>query len=450
MSKGKTHILTGMISLLLILMLLLPATAFAAGAIDTDRAVSLRIDYQDGDTAISGARFDLYRVADVDRYARMTLTQEFEGYPIDFDDADQDSWQEMALTLKGYAKRDKLIPFVSGETDKDGILTFAESGDQPLMPGLYLVVGSRRSIGDDVYSAMPFMLFLPGMDESANEWDYAVSVSPKHEKEFNPSDDPDDRVITRKVIKVWDDEGYETIRPENVTVQLLCDGEIYDTVVLSQDNNWRYAWDHLSPDHEWLVVEKEIRNYAVTVSQTNSVFFVSNKYVVPITSVDPPIQKKITGDRPAEAAEFTFIMTAKNENTPMPEGSHDGVKTVTLKGAGSTEFGEIVFTEPGTYSYTIGEKDMGTAGYTYDTEVYTVTYEVTQENGELSIHRTMTDHTGAEIRVIEFNNVYRTPGEKLPQTGLLWWPVPVLAVAGLTLLLLGCVYRKENHDEENS
>lgn len=448
MSRGKRHILTGIISLFLLLMLV-PATVFAVGFIDTDRTVHLTIDYQDGDMAISSAHFDLYRVADVDRYAHMTLTEEFAGYPIDFDDADQDSWQEMALTLKGYAKRDHLAPLVSGETDENGVLTFAEDGKKTLKPGLYLVVGSRRSMGDGVYSATPFMLFLPNVDEVLNEWNYTVSVSPKHEKEFNPSDNPDDRVITRKVIKVWDDEGYETIRPEEVTVQLLCDGEIFDTVTLTQDNNWRYAWDNLSPDHEWLVVEKEIGNYTVTVSRTNSVFFISNKYVVPITSVDPPIQKKITGDRPDRMAEFTFVMTAQNENAPMPAGSSNGVKTVTMQGAGSTEFGEIIFTEPGVYRYTIGEKDTGTAGYTYDTEVYTLAYEVTQENGELSIQRTMTDHNGAQVRVIEFHNVYHTPGDKLPQTGLLWWPVPVLAVAGLALLVIGYLYHRGNQDEED-
>lgn len=449
MSRRIKHILTGFISLLLLLMLM-PTTVFAAGFIDTDRTISLTIDYQDGDIAISGARFDLYRVADVDRYTHMTLTEEFAGYPIVFDDADQESWQQMALTLKGYVKRDQLTPFVSGETAGDGVLTFGESEEKPLMPGLYLVVGSRRSIGDDVYSTAPFMLFLPGKDETLNAWDYTVSVLPKHEKEFNPADDPDDRFITRKVVKVWDDKGYETIRPESVTVQLLRDEEIADTVTLTQENNWRYAWDHLSPDHEWLVVEKEIKNYAVTVTQTNSVFFVSNKYVVPITSEDPPIQKKITGDRPARTAEFTFIMTAQSENAPMPAGSIDGEKTITIKGAGSTEFGAIIFTEPGTYSYAISEKNTGTAGYTYDKEMYTLTYEVTQKNGELSVQHTITDHAGAKVQVIEFNNVYHTPGDKLPQTGLLWWPVPILAVAGLTLLLLGCLYRKEKQDEEDS
>lgn len=39
------------------------------------------------------------------------------------------------------------------------------------------------------------------------------------------------------------------------------------------------------------------------------------------------------------------------------------------------------------------------------------------------------------------------PDEKLPQTGQLNWPVPLLAVAGLGLFLLGCVLRRKENDE---
>lgn len=38
-------------------------------------------------------------------------------------------------------------------------------------------------------------------------------------------------------------------------------------------------------------------------------------------------------------------------------------------------------------------------------------------------------------------------GDKLPQTGQLWWPVPVLALAGVLLLLMGWIRRKESRDE---
>lgn len=37
-----------------------------------------------------------------------------------------------------------------------------------------------------------------------------------------------------------------------------------------------------------------------------------------------------------------------------------------------------------------------------------------------------------------------TPGEKLPQTGQLWWPVPVLLAVGLLLVVLGLVRRRGN------
>lgn len=38
-------------------------------------------------------------------------------------------------------------------------------------------------------------------------------------------------------------------------------------------------------------------------------------------------------------------------------------------------------------------------------------------------------------------------GPKLPQTGQLWWPVPVLAILGMVLVMLGWLRRKESLDE---
>ena len=37
--------------------------------------------------------------------------------------------------------------------------------------------------------------------------------------------------------------------------------------------------------------------------------------------------------------------------------------------------------------------------------------------------------------------------QKLPQTGLLWWPVPVLAAAGLLLLIFGALSKRKNGHE---
>jgi len=39
-------------------------------------------------------------------------------------------------------------------------------------------------------------------------------------------------------------------------------------------------------------------------------------------------------------------------------------------------------------------------------------------------------------------------GEKLPQTGVLWWPVPVLAATGLLFIVIGVFLRRGREDEE--
>ena len=41
----------------------------------------------------------------------------------------------------------------------------------------------------------------------------------------------------------------------------------------------------------------------------------------------------------------------------------------------------------------------------------------------------------------------KVPGSKLPQTGVLWWPVPILAVAGLAFLITGTLSRKKKGHE---
>lgn len=42
---------------------------------------------------------------------------------------------------------------------------------------------------------------------------------------------------------------------------------------------------------------------------------------------------------------------------------------------------------------------------------------------------------------------YFTENSSLPQTGQLWWPVPVLAAAGAALLAAGCIFRGKDGDE---
>lgn len=263
----------------LLIATLLPITALAAGSIMTDQPISLTINYTDNTKAIPNARFSLYKVADVDEYARMTLTSDFEAYKdtisglADLDNLTQEQWLTLASTLRGYVLKDDLHSVANGKTDSGGNLSFSN-----LEVGLYLVIGNRATT-DDYYThtPVPFMMFLPGLDAENNEWNYEVSVAPKYTKNYNPPEE-EDEYITRKVLKIWDDSGYETIRPAEVIVQLLRDGKVYDTQTLNKDNNWRYAWDNLNADYEWEVIEKEIEGYAVSITRSGITFIVTNSY----------------------------------------------------------------------------------------------------------------------------------------------------------------------------
>lgn len=441
MSKKLIRIFALLMSIVLAVSVL-PTAAFAAGKIATDQPVTLTINYKEEETALANAHFDLYKVANVDEYARMSLTSQFEPYKntvqslSELEKLDQDRWLELASTLEGYVWRDDLTEIAGGETDENGILSFSVN------PGLYLVIGYLTTTDDFYsYSATPFMIFLPGLDRENNVWSDSVTVLPKFEKTLYP-DNPTGRYVSRKVLKLWDDEGYETIRPEEIVVQLLRNGEIYDIVSLNAANNWRYVWDNLDSRQEWTVVEKEVPDYAVKVIRNGITFLITNRYIAPIIGTDIPVQKRIIGDIPGTKTAFTFVFSAKDASCPMPEGSSGTDKEITITGAGSANIGEISFEKPGTYAYTVIEKNGGEKGYTYDRTVYTVTYEVTEKDGALSASKMICDDHGNEVTTIEFTNNYKTPGEELPKTGMLWWPVPVLLCAGLVLVMIGILRRR--------
>jgi len=153
-----------------------------------------------------------------------------------------------------------------------------------------------------------------------------------------------------------------------------------------------------------------------TGKQAQALFI--NRYTMPTpVSIDPPVQKIVKGS-PRRAARFSFILEAGAAPFPMPEGSADGKKTVSLIGSGQVDFGVITFIEPGVYKYTVSEVRGGAGGYSYDTMVYTMTVTVTEANGKLSQTTVITDGDGAQADKLAFLNIYKgegmTPGKEKP------------------------------------
>lgn len=103
-------------------------------------------------------------------------------------------------------------------------------------------------------------------------------------------------------------------------------------------------------------------------------------------------------NRIPQDGEFTFALTS-HDGAPMPEGSKDGVKTVTNTGTGFT-FGRMDYDKPGNYVYTVTEQAGRDPTIGYSTQAYDVTVTVTDQGGMLSA---TADRQATDVR---FDNTY--------------------------------------------
>lgn len=258
-------------------------TAFARENIDTGREASISIYFGEDGEGFPGVSFYLYHVASVSEDGSYTLTEDFKQYSISLDGLDSSGWRALAQTLDAYAARDNLEPLQVEETGQNGRAVFTG-----LSTGLYLVTGTQYTDGTSVYTPEPILVSVPGAAEDG--WDYDIEASCKFEKEDLPAE-----LTSRRVQKVWDDDGCEDKRPDSILVQLLENGETVDTVVLSQENNWEYTWNNLDGSSEWQVVEADVPDsYTVTVAQEGNLYIITNSLQPELTE-EPPDKLPQTG-----------------------------------------------------------------------------------------------------------------------------------------------------------
>ena len=149
--------------------------------------------------------------------------------------------------------------------------------------------------------------------------------------------------------------------------------------------------------------------YKNTDEKVKSIEFV-NKYE-PCFS-DPPVKKVVINDdgTAPDNAKFRFSMKADDPKYPMPEGSVDGVKTITT-GVGEYEFGNMYYEKEGTYTYKVVEENDGLPHFTYDGTMYSVKVVVEKKDGKLVATRTIT-YGDLVADIATFTNHYDSGSSK--------------------------------------
>ena len=188
------------------------------------------------------------------------------------------------------------------------------------------------------------------------------------------------------------------------TARLAFIDELHTTKKSVGGNNTGTATDVLNP--KWNNVSAK-----ATATHVNSYLGnngkISYKYDMTPTTVDTKasfgLTKVLEGRSWTDEDKFEFGLTSEG-NVPMPAST---IATA-AKGNTAIDFGEITYTEPGTYVYKVSEKNAGTTvdGITYSKNVAEITVTVTpNKKGDLSAEVKV---AWSEADVTEFRNTYAT------------------------------------------
>ena len=161
-----------------------------------------------------------------------------------------------------------------------------------------------------------------------------------------------------------------------------------------------------------------------TVTGENARAQFTNSYTVTDTTYIPAVTKKMTGDPRPGDAEFTFTikpgtgnpeggaMLAQDTEASITIGKDVNEATVPAADTPTAEedaFGPITFSQEGIYTFIIQETDGGKAGYTYDTEPWTLTVKVEDQDSQLTVtETTYTRGTDSNKTAAVFTNSYET------------------------------------------
>jgi hypothetical protein len=366
----------------------------SSATIDLNHKGSLNVIHIDADDELApNVTSHLYKVASIDQYGLYTIEDDFSGF---FEDQDffnngyvYDEWKDCVQhtnaggsntgAMERYIDANDIQEVTSGVSDANGETLYSN-----LDLGIYFVRSEEYVKGEYTHAFINFVYPVPILEKPEAGGNlvinYNPSASPKKAKIKN------DVMVHCKLLKRWEDSGYEINRPSSVTFNIYSDGTLMETVTLSSDNNWYFEWEQEGL-HTYTVEEVDsgagyTGSFVVTENNHDFEFVCTNTYIVP---ENPPVN-------PPE------IPPTTPETPVIPE-------------------------EPDTP----GEPD------TPDEPDIPVIPEV------LGAIRNIPQVLGA---VRELPAVLGA--RRLPQTGQLWWPLPILVIVGVLMIVKGIKKNKEN------
>lgn len=314
----------------------------AAVSADTKGSITLTTLSKETKEPVSGAVFRIYPIASAyikDGGIAFIYTEEFKNNGMDMGDFSDAC---LPVHLSAYAQIMSLA-YTEKSTDGSGRVVFDD-----LMCGAYLVV--PVGIDEGYLNPTPFIVTVPMKDASEDKWIYNIDATPKIESD---KDETEEKTYI-SVKKIWRSTGKT---PDSITVSLVKDGVIFESVVLSAANNWYYKWENLEKKHSWSVVE-------TNVPEGYKASYVTSEMTVIITNTDDSYQEETTtGSDDTTTTESTTTAddtttpdnTTTTDNTTEPTGTTESTtKPEELIDTGQLNWPVPIFSIAGILLFSIG------------------------------------------------------------------------------------------------
>ena len=244
--------------LLIFIMLLMigKSTVYANNTVDFTKKGTINITLNDSinNNAIEGANIKIYKLAEAySKNSNLAFS-----YHEDLEQCQKNIEEEILNeeTLKCIYNSNLIT-----ENENTNDLGYVYFDNLDL--GLYLIEQTNAVEG---YSKIdPFLVYIPQVEN--NNWIYDIKATPKTDII---------RLMDIIVEKKWDIVNSST-RPNEVTIELLKDKEVIDTIVLNDENNWTYTWYQIEESDLYEVLEKNVpEGYTDTYRQEGNKFIVTN------------------------------------------------------------------------------------------------------------------------------------------------------------------------------
>lgn len=365
---------------------------------------SLTAVCKSGSNVLSDVDISVYKIGERNPYGGFKLTGDFKNCNVSLDDTSVPAISKAAYSIETYALTTKgITPDATGKSDSNG--RYFVSG---LSEGIYLVIGKSVEKNNMKYTCSPSIVEIGGFEEKD------ITVYMKISGEKIPEKD-----VKYAVRKRWSNDS-DNLRPASVTVSLYKNGSLYKKVTLNASNGWYYEWTS-SPSDEWMVSETNVSNYMVEYLKSGKTFYVKNTYTPP----PPP--------------EETTSTTPNTTETTSPVENPTTVTTVTTVPREELKKRIEEYED-------LDEDDFTPDSWKKFEEIFKRAKRILslKESTDEEIRTVLVELEEARKKLVYGYSSY------LPQTGQLWWPVPVLAGSGVVLIALGVrvARRKDSKNEK--